>query len=577
MYDLCIIIPARNEMFLDRTIKDIISNIRGNTEIIVVLDGDLAEPPIEDHPLVTLIYHSTSIGQRAATNEAARLTEAKYIMKCDAHCAFDEGFDVKMMEMMRDNWTMVPIMRNLHVFDWVCKKCGDRRYQGPTPIKCNREECDGTEFERDVVWIAKTNPQSTSYCFDSEPHFQYFNEYKRRITGHRGITETMSLQGSCFMVTREKYFELDLCSEEFPSWGSQGIEVACKTWLSGGRVVCNHKTWYAHMFRTQGGDFGFPWPASGRSTEKAKLYARDLFFNNKWPKAKRPLSWLIRKFAPVPGWDEEKIKQLESRELPLITFDAKDLMKEMPSIGPEVERPSIGFLYYTDNRLDNKIDNAVRSQVIKCAKACGAVEIISVSLKPIDFGTNVVLPLERGYLTMFKQQFAGIEAATADVLFMVEHDILYNPSHFSYIPPREDVFYYNQNRWHVDAKSGHALFYHAESVSQMCAYRKLLLEHYRTRVERVEREGFTRRLGFEPGNHPFPRGVDFYTRDVYWSDIPNIDIRHSYNLTWSRWKKEQFRNQRTLYAWTEADEVPGWGRTKDNFESLLDKIIKGEM
>ena len=31
------------------------------------------------------------------------------------------------------------------------------------------------------------------------------------------------------------------------NWGNQGIEVALKTWLSGGGVLVNHNTWYAHV------------------------------------------------------------------------------------------------------------------------------------------------------------------------------------------------------------------------------------------------------------------------------------------------------------------------------------------
>ncbi len=50
--------------------------------------------------------------------------------------------------------------------------------------------------------------------------------------------------------------------------------------------------------------------------------------------------------------------------------------------------------------------------------------IISVSLQPIDFGKNIVLPLERGYLTMFSQQLAGIEASEADILFYPFGDVL---------------------------------------------------------------------------------------------------------------------------------------------------------
>ena len=84
--DLSIIIPARNETFLSRTVDDILAHKEADTEIIAVCDGAWPDPPVVDDPRVHLIYHPQSIGQRAATNEAAKMSQAKYIMKCDAHC-----------------------------------------------------------------------------------------------------------------------------------------------------------------------------------------------------------------------------------------------------------------------------------------------------------------------------------------------------------------------------------------------------------------------------------------------------------------------------------------------------------
>jgi glycosyltransferase involved in cell wall biosynthesis len=304
MKDLSVLIPARNEMFLSRTVEDILGNIEGNTEVIVAYDGYYPESPIKSDPRVTVIHRSESMGQRAATNMLAKLSEAKYIVKTDAHCAFDKGFDVKLMKDMQDDITMVPIMRNLHAFDWVCKN-GHRRYQGPSGV-CT--EC-GEPTTMNVCWIAKTSPQSVAYRFDKTLHFQYFNEYcKRPEVKGKELTESLSLQGSFFMLTREKYWELNICDETWGSWGQQGVEVALKTWLSGGKVIVNHNTWYAHMFRTQGGDFGFPYPISSKQVEKAREISRDLFFNDKWPKAKYKLEWLLNKFAPVPDWHDAEGK-----------------------------------------------------------------------------------------------------------------------------------------------------------------------------------------------------------------------------------------------------------------------------
>ena len=166
MYDLSVIIPARGEEFLDRTIQDLLENIEGKTEIIVVLDGYQPDPPLEQvDERVTIIYNSEPVGQRAAANQAARLSKSKYLMKVDAHCAFDKGFDVKMMTDMQDDWTMIPIMRNLHVFNWVCED-GHKIYQGrsgPCRWPQDKEPKCGKPTKKNIVWIPKTNPASKAY------------------------------------------------------------------------------------------------------------------------------------------------------------------------------------------------------------------------------------------------------------------------------------------------------------------------------------------------------------------------------------------------------------------------------
>lgn len=322
-YDLSILIPARNEMFLARTVEDILKNKRAKTEVIVGLDGAWSDPGIPDHPDVRIVHVSESRGQRAMTNILCKLSKAKYIAKSDAHCAFDEGFDVKLLEAIKghDGWTVVPIMRNLHAWNWKCMTCGKQTYQGPTPgTKGSKfsvcEDCGASNFKRKILWYPKPSPQSTAYTFDPEPHFQYMNDMKKRPEGQGDVTPTMSLQGSFFMLTREKYWELNICDERFGSWGSQGIEVACKTWLSGGEVMCIQTTWYAHMFRTQGGDFSFPYQQHQSKVLASRKHAKNLFLkdrqgNFRWDKQIRPLSWLIDRFAPIRWWSDEAINELK--------------------------------------------------------------------------------------------------------------------------------------------------------------------------------------------------------------------------------------------------------------------------
>lgn len=491
MKNLSILIPARNEEFLKETLDDLLKNIRHpDTEIVVVLDGAWSCKSLPVHQKITVVYLPEARGQRAAQNVAAKLARNSFLMKVDAHCAFDEGFDVKMLNDIKEDEIAVPLMRNLHVFDWVCKN-GHRRYQGPSgPCQtCNEPT------EKDIVWIPKTNPQSTSYCFDSDPHFQYHNSYKKvQQASESHIVETMSLQGSCFMCSKEKYWNWNICDEEWGSWGSQGIECAIKFHYNGGKVVCNTSTWYAHLFRTQGGDFSFPYPQPGNKVQDAKAKAREFIHSQP-----EKLSDLIKKFNP-PGW----------------------------------EKPKKAVLYYTDSRIEDK-DFAVkcRKQIIKGMKE---KHITSVSLKPLDFGRNIVISAEPGIKTMFKQILRGLEEITDPIVFFCEHDVLYHPSHFDFIPPRKDRFYYNTNVWKWKYDSDKVVWTdNLQQTSGLVCYRELAIKWYKKKIQ----EGDTKH--FEPS-----------PRENYVSVSPNICIRHGGNLTKDKWKPEDFRDPKYAVGWKES-------------------------
>ncbi len=304
---LSILIPARNEIFLKRTIDDILAKIRGETEIIVVLDGAWPEPALPQHPRLKVVYLPQSIGQRAATNLACRISTAKYVMKVDAHCSFDEGFDVKMCEAMQPGYTMVPRMYNLHAFDWECPQ-GHVRYQSPSG-PCKEARC-GLPTERKIRWIAKRSPETDAMLFDSDLKFGYWMRYKKQQKDQ--IADTMSLLGAAWLVERSRYWELDISSEKFHGWGQQGTEIACKTWMSGGRLVVNKNTWFAHMFRTQGGDFGFPYPQQQSLIDENREISKRLFMQNKWDGTKLPFTFILEKFWPIPGWTDQDLAYAKS-------------------------------------------------------------------------------------------------------------------------------------------------------------------------------------------------------------------------------------------------------------------------
>lgn len=319
---LSVVIPGRNEEFMRHTVEDVLAHSGQDTEVISVCDGYWPDPPLVQHPRLQVIHLGESIGQRAATNLGVMASQAKYVMKLDAHCAMDEGFDEKLLQDMQYDITMIPAMYRLHIFDWHCNGCGNRTYQGTRPRKC--AECGESDFTKVIVWQPRRKYGTTTvYYFDKELHFQYWRKYGRDPTkGQKprpnphwdrfkeqeatGLIETMSCVGCCFLMERERFWELGGMDEGHGSWGQMGTELACKTWLSGGRMLTSLKTWNAHLFRTgnfgQNGESSWPYPISQRDIDKARKYSRDLWLNDQWPGAKRPLSWLIDYFKPIPDW-----------------------------------------------------------------------------------------------------------------------------------------------------------------------------------------------------------------------------------------------------------------------------------
>ena len=139
------------------------------------------------------------------------------------------------------------------------------------------------------------------------------------------------------------------------------------------------------------------------------------------------------------------------------------------------------------------------------------------------------------------------------------HDVIYSAEHFEFTPVERDRFYYNKNNWQINKKSGFAVYWECKKVSQICGYRELMIKHYTERVRRVELEGFTRKMGFEPGTHGRAEKVDDTTSEFFQTKIPNLDIRHDKNLTSSRWDPSKFRNPCKDWKESHVSKLPGWG------------------
>lgn len=233
-----------------------------------------------------------------------------------------------------------------------------------------------------------------------------------------------------------------------------------------------------------------------------------------------------------------------------------------------------GIIYYTDNRAKDLILRTVQRILTEVATERD-MDISSCSLKPIDFGRNVVLEnRQRSYPTMVRQIIMALENSPAKYVFFCENDVLYHRSHFDFIPPEDDVFYYNSNVWRWRLWDSKAVTHDRMwPLSQLCVGREYVLQHYKFRERKIYEWGLdefrsreprrARIWGYEPGTKSTKRGGFSNEKMGEWrSEFPNVDIRHARTFSRLKCTLEDFTHPPTNWQEIPAIEIPGWDLTK---------------
>ncbi len=188
------------------------------------------------------------------------------------------------------------------------------------------------------------------------------------------------------------------------------------------------------------------------------------------------------------------------------------------------------LIYYSDGIVSDDISKLVQGYLSK-----SGLPIISVTQEPLDFGDNYCIgKIGRSYQNIQSQILLGITNAKTENVALCEHDTIYPEGYFGFVPPRNDVFYYNQNRVFVIAKKGpqYGMFINYKdshpNADQLICNRKLLI-----RATQIRRELLIR---CDPKELPpgwGEPGFSFPHEKFDWreSSIPSIDILHNTNFT----------------------------------------------
>jgi len=211
-----VIIPSYKDPYLWSTIQSLLDGASGDLEIIPVLDGYWPEKVYPD-PRVKYLHLGANRGMRRAINSGISLAKGQYLMRSDEHCAYAKGWDAAMIEACAENAIVTPRRYFLDPTTWTVMDLPPWDYER-LGIR------DGVKFEG--------------------RHWRQ----RERERGHLEVDETMSMQGSCWMMRKAWWDRVigELDDEHYGPLIQDSHEMVFKTWMAGGKLLVTKKTWFAH-------------------------------------------------------------------------------------------------------------------------------------------------------------------------------------------------------------------------------------------------------------------------------------------------------------------------------------------
>lgn len=303
MAKVSVLIPARNEQWLAKTVDELFEKAKGEIEVIVTLDGYWPDPILKDRPNLILIHRSESQGLRAAINSMVSVATGEYVMKIDAHCMFAEGFDEALKADFEPNWISVPCRYSMDAEKWE-RGYGPMSYLFLTfPYETDKQFGEGLHGKK---WIGESGNS------DKRNPSNYY--WKENLLKDKKIDDIQAFQGSCWFMNRKRFLELGGLDDQFGSFYQEAQEISFKTWFSGGRIIVNKNTWYAHWHKNTPPGYGF----SRHKKLLSSKYSTWYWMNDQWPAATRKMEEFIAFHWPIPSWPEDwrQKKEIFEKEHP---------------------------------------------------------------------------------------------------------------------------------------------------------------------------------------------------------------------------------------------------------------------
>jgi len=213
-------------------------------------------------------------------------------------------------------------------------------------------------------------------------------------------------------------------------------------------------------------------------------------------------------------------------------------------------------IFLTVNRVPEKWAEYQKSVLLE---AIGETPVITISKKPLNWGTNLIQEEEPSVKNIYQQILRGAKLAKTPYIAIAEDDTLYHKSHFEHRPPK-DTFGYEGHRWGL-LTWGKPTYYFKDRISNatLIAERDLVVRSLEDRFKNYP-DNDLGELGKEKGTT-----LKRYESVYFWSEIGVVYFSHVNSLD----PTEQHKSKRMSHV--KAFDIPHWGRSEDLVKKWWEK------
>jgi hypothetical protein len=215
------------------------------------------------------------------------------------------------------------------------------------------------------------------------------------------------------------------------------------------------------------------------------------------------------------------------------------------------------LLYYTSNTISDYFMKNIQDQIIR---AVGDTPIVSVSQKPIQFGTNICVgDIGRSAYNIYKQVLVAAKAATTEFVATAEDDVLYPQEHFEY-RPTGDIFAYDINKWSIYTWTQPPIFSQKErtNMSSLICRREPLIKTLEERfLKWPDPDKIPHSYFGEPGRFELHLGISGVVKERIKTKFPHVMFSCKESLAFGH------LGTRKAHSKVRVTELAPWGQAED--------------